>query len=88
MNPSFGLAGHQLEELAIMSMIAMFLALVPLPAIVFGIARSWSRSQPQLGGAALAGAVTVVVVAILAIAFVTLALVGWLPPPTEWRRPA
>lgn len=87
MNQPFGLPAHQLEDLAIMSMVAFFLALVPMPAIVFSIARSWSRDQPQLGGAALAGAVTVVVVAILAIAFVTLALVGWLPPPTEWRRP-
>lgn len=84
MNPAFGRFAAPSEDVMVFAFVALFLALVPLPAIVFKCARGWSRDQPQLGSAALAGAVVVVVVAILAVAALVLALIGWLPPPTEW----
>ncbi len=84
MNPGFGLSGHQIDEALVFCFLALFVALVPLPAIVFKFARTWAREQPQLGSAALAGAVLIVVVAVLAITTLALALIGWLPPPGRW----
>jgi uncharacterized membrane protein len=84
MNRAFGLSGDSLDVAIVFCFLAMFVALVPLPAIVFKFARTWAREQPQLGSAALAGAVLIVVVAVLAIATIALALTGWLPPPDQW----
>ncbi|MSR47716.1 MAG: hypothetical protein EXS13_11750 [Planctomycetes bacterium] len=88
MNPPFGLTGSQLEDALPFCFVALFLTLVPLPAIVFKSARSWAKEQPQLGSAALAGAVTIVIVAIASVTLLILALAGWLPPPNQWARPS
>ena len=88
MNPPFGLSGSQLEDTLAFCFVALFLTLVPLPAIALKFARSWAKEQPQLSSAALAGAVTIVIVAIVSVTLLILALVGWLPPPNHWTRPS
>lgn len=87
MNHPWGITGGQLQDALAFGFVALFLALVPLPAIVFRSARLWSREQPQFGSAVLAGAVLVVVVGIVASAALLLALTGWLPPPAMWGQP-
>ena len=47
MNPPFGLTGSQLEDALPFCFVALFLTLVPLPAIVFKSARSWAKEQPN-----------------------------------------
>ncbi|MBM4014546.1 MAG: hypothetical protein FJ293_06235 [Planctomycetes bacterium] len=87
MEPGFRLSSHQFDEALVFCFLALLVVLVPLPAILFKFVRTWAREQPQLGSAALAGAILIIVVAVLAVATVALALMGWLPPPNQWGSP-
>ena len=71
-----------------MAFVAVFLAILVVPSVTFGIARKWSLTQPQSAGIAMGGAAVVSIVAILAAATLTLAVVGWLPPLGQLLSPA
>jgi|SoiMethySBSTD1v2_1073268.scaffolds.fasta_scaffold2610250_1 hypothetical protein len=83
MNNALHLPDRILDDVLPLSFVVMMIALIVLPAITFGIARKWSASQPDTGTAALSGAVIVTVVGILSAAFVTLVVLGWIPPLGE-----
>ena len=57
---------------------------IALPATALFTARKWSESRPDLAGALLGGAIFVSVVSILVAGVITLASMGWLPPPDTW----
>jgi uncharacterized protein YybS (DUF2232 family) len=86
MNSPVQLPRDVMEVALTMSFVALFLSLVALPAITFGVARKWSLQRPEISSAALSGAVAVSIVGILAVAFVVLVLIGWVPPLDQWRH--
>ena len=74
------LPDYVLGDLVPLAFVGVFIALVVLPAVTFGIARKWSAQQPDATTAILGGAVIVTVTGILAAAFLALIVIGWIPP--------
>jgi hypothetical protein len=83
LNPHSILPERFLGDAIPLAFVGLFVALVILPAVTFGIARKWSANQPEQASGALAGAVIVSVVGILCAAFLALAVIGWIPPLGE-----
>lgn len=88
MDHPLGLPSHVYDDALTLSLIALFIALVIPPPILFGLARRIGREQPHLAGGALAAAALVALFAIAAVAFIVLVLVGWIPPVSWGARGA
>ncbi len=75
-----------MDDAVPLAFVVMMISLVVLPAVTLGIARKWSSNQPQIAPGALTAAAAICIVGILSAALVTLAILGWLPPPDQWVR--
>ena len=75
---------HIDEDLIGLLAVVLGICACGLPAVVFSIARRWAKDSPDLSGTLIGGAVAVSIVSILSGAAVVLAILGWLPSPTEF----